>query len=228
MNKKFSLLLIISTTIGIMNACKHLPPESSFNGTTVSGANNGICFESDILPLFQSNCAKAGCHDAASHQGDYILDSYTNIIKKGLAPGNATGSKIYKVLFETGNDKMPQPPNPDLTASQKILIGQWINEGARNTINCSVSCDSNQFKYAANISVIMSTYCTGCHAGSNPSGNILLNNYANVKIQATNGRLVGSVSHLSGYSAMPKNANKLSQCQIAQIIKWVNAGALNN
>lgn len=228
MNKNFYLLVIVIAAIGLMNACKHLPPESGFNGTTVSGANNGVCFETDILPLFQSNCAKSGCHDAASHQGEYILDSYSNIIKKGLVPGNATGSKIYKVLFETGNNKMPAPPNPDLTAPQKILIGQWINEGARNTIGCGVSCDSNQFKYAANISVIMSTYCTGCHAGSIPSGNILLNNYANVKIQANNGRLVGAVSHAAGYSAMPKNANKLSECQIAQIRKWVVAGALNN
>jgi mono/diheme cytochrome c family protein len=63
---------------------------------------------------------------------------------------------------------------------------------------------------------------------ASPSGNILLNNYANVKIQATNGRLVGAVSHAAGYSAMPKNANKLTECQIAQIRKWVNAGALNN
>jgi hypothetical protein len=119
MNKIIYLSFIILVTATVLNACKHLPPESGFNGTTVSGTNNGVCFETDILPLFQSNCAKSGCHDAASHQGDYILDSYVNIIKKGLAPGNATGSKIYKVLFETGNDKMPPAPNPDLTASQK-------------------------------------------------------------------------------------------------------------
>ena len=83
---------------------------------------------------------------------------------------------MYKVLFETGNDKMPQPPNPDLSAAQKALIGRWINEGARNTTNCGSNCDTTQFKFAANINVILTSNCIGCHGGTAPSGNINLSN----------------------------------------------------
>ena len=191
-------------------------------------ANNGVCFESEILPLFQSNCAKSGCHDAATHTEGLILDSYANIIRKDIVPGKADNSKLYRVLFETGKDKMPPAPNADLTAAQKALIGKWINEGAKNTVNCNNTCDSNQFKYGANISIIINSYCTGCHSGTAASGNIDLSTYNTVKIQATNGRLVGAVTHAAGYSAMPKNASKLSDCQITQIKKWVAAGALNN
>jgi hypothetical protein len=191
-------------------------------------ANNGVCFESEILPLFQSNCAKSGCHDAATQTKGLILDNYSNIMRKYIVPGKADNSKIYQVLFENGKDKMPPAPNADLTAVQKALIGKWINEGAKNTVNCNTTCDTTQFKYAANISVIITTFCTGCHSGTAPSGNIDLSNYNNVKIQATNGRLVGAVTHAAGYAAMPKDAAKLKDCQITQIRKWIAAGALNN
>lgn len=230
MKKLFFTAAVITVTVFLINSCKHEVPVLTVDTTPIPGpvANNGVCFESEILPLFQSNCAKSGCHDAATHTEDLILDSYANIIRKDIIPGKADNSKLYRVLFETGKDKMPPTPNADLTAAQKALIGKWINEGAKNTTNCNNTCDSNQFKYGANISIIINSYCTGCHSGTAASGNIDLSTYNNVKIQAANGRLVGAVTHAAGYSAMPKNANKLSDCQITQIKKWVEAGALNN
>ena len=230
MKKLFFTVAALIITVFVINSCKHEVPVLAVDTTPIPGpvANNGVCFESDILPLFQSNCAKSGCHDAATHTEDLILDSYANIIRKDIIPGKADNSKLYRVLFETGKDKMPPAPNADLTAAQKALIGKWINEGAKNTTNCNNTCDSNQFKYGANISIIINSYCTGCHSGTAASGNIDLSTYNTVKIQAANGRLVGAVTHAAGYSAMPKNANKLSDCQITQIKKWVEAGALNN
>ena len=230
MKKLFFTVAALIITVFVINSCKHEVPVLTVDTTPIPGpvANNGVCFESEILPLFQSNCAKSGCHDAATHTEDLILDSYANIMRKDIIPGKADNSKLYRVLFETGKDKMPPAPNADLTAAQKAMIGKWINEGAKNTVNCNNTCDSNQFKYGANISIIINSYCTGCHSGTAASGNIDLSTYNTVKIQAANGRLVGAVTHAAGYSAMPKNANKLSDCQITQIKKWVAAGALNN
>jgi hypothetical protein len=48
-----------------------------------------------------------------------------------------------------------------------------------------------------------------------------------VKVVADNGRLMGSIKQLTGYSAMPVGG-KLADCEITQIQKWVNAGKLNN
>lgn len=230
MKKTLMAVLFAGGFIALVNSCKHEPPITAVNPDPIPGPvpNNGVCFESEILPLFKSNCAKSGCHDAASHEENLILDSYSNIMRKYIVPGNADNSKIYRVLFETGKDKMPPAPNADLTTAQKALIGKWINEGAKNTVNCNSTCDTTQFKYGANIALIMTTYCTGCHAGAVPSGGIDLSNYTNVKVQATNGRLVGSVTHAAGFSPMPKDAAKLSECQLTQIKKWVAAGALNN
>jgi uncharacterized membrane protein len=215
-------------------SCKHLPPENlppAPGGGVGGGGGTGttaICFESEVLPIFQSNCAKSNCHDAASAKDGYVFDNYQNIIRKNIIPGNATNSKVYKVLFETGNDKMPPAPNADLTAAQKAVIGAWINDGAKNTVNCSSNCDTTQFKYAADISKIMTGYCVGCHGGTAPSAAINLSAHQGVAAVAASGRLYNSVIHAAGYSAMPQNANKLSDCQITQIRKWIANGAPNN
>lgn len=243
-------LLVIASVITsvILFACKHTPPvQPDFvppggGGATGGGGAGGgtgstaVCFESEILPIFQSNCAKSNCHDATAHVDGYILNSYDNLFKKegkidreNIRPGSPETSKLYKVLFETGNDKMPPPGNADLTADQKNLIARWIREGAKNTTNCTASCDSNQFKYAANIQPILQNYCTGCHSGSSPASGIDLTSYANVKPIATSGLLYGVVAHLPGYNPMPKGTlDTIPVCGIAQIRKWVQAGANND
>jgi hypothetical protein len=225
----FVVVVIISLTI-VINACKHEAPVLVVDNTPLLGPvlNNGVCFQTEILPLFQSNCAKPGCHDAITQQKDLVLDSYANILKRKIVPGNANSSKIYKVLFETGKDKMPRAPNADLTPAQKALIGRWINEGAKNTVNCNTTCDTAKFKYGADISVLIGSNCSGCHSGGTPAGNIDLTSYNTVKALASNGKLLGAVTHATGFSPMPKNGAKLSNCQIKQIEKWVAAGALNN
>lgn len=43
-----------------------------------------------------------------------------------------------------------------------------------------------------------------------------------------NGKLYGSIAHTTGFAAMPQSGNKLSDCQIAQVKKWIDAGAPQN
>ena len=195
------------------------------------GAGKGsteICFESEVLPIFQSNCAKSGCHDAISHREGRVLNSYDNIMRNGIVPGNALSSGLFKVLYASGESKMPPNGNTSLTDAQKSTIGIWINQGAKNTTNCGTACDANAFAYTANVKPIMNTYCTGCHSGANPSKGIDLSTVEGVKAAASNGRLYGAITHASGYVAMPQSSTKLSDCQITVIQKWIAAGAPNN
>lgn len=224
-----ALLLLIGIFI-ITGSCIHEPilGELSTDGETSTSEcvpNDGVCFESSVLPIFVSQCAQSGCHDSKSKEEGYILDSYSNIIKKGISPGNATGSKLYKVLFETGEDRMP--PNGSLSLAQKDSIAAWINEGAKNTKNCNCFCDSTQYSYLAIIKPMLDNNCVGCHKPGSLGGNIDLSTYTVTETQALNGKLVGSVSHTVGYSPMPQGG-KLSDCEITQIKMWVEEGALNN
>src|SRR5436309_2185452 len=104
----FSIILFFACTHQVLN-----PGGGNNNGGDTTGTGNGggnndslICFEEEILPLFQANCAKSGCHDAASHQEGYVLDSYSHIVSKGIVPGNSKSSKLYQVLTG-GEEKMP-------------------------------------------------------------------------------------------------------------------------
>jgi uncharacterized membrane protein len=226
----FFILCIASTQV----SCKHEIPvlsRTNPNDTIIiPPQGSAVCFESDVLPLFQSNCAKSGCHDAASRSDGYRLDSYANIVVNGITPGNAVQSKIYEVLIDNDpSDRMPQAPNAPLTMAQINTIATWINEGARNTTNCAAICDSSQFAYSLGVKPILQTYCLGCHAGTAVAGGgIQLGDYTSVKAQVSTGNLYNAISHTGSASPMPKNASKLSDCNIAIIRKWIEAGSPNN
>jgi uncharacterized membrane protein len=220
----------------IMTSCRHEPlPIFPDNGGGGGGNGGGgttppstaICFESQVLPLYQSNCAMAGCHDAISHAEGYVLDSYLNITKRGISPGKPNSSKLYTIL----SNGMPPRGYTPLTALQKGVIAQWITEGAKNTTNCNTSCDTTQFAYAANISPLIQLHCNGCHSTASAAGSgasIILDNHTDLQNYANNGRLMGSLNHLAGYSAMPKGQNQLDACELRIIQKWKDAGTPNN
>lgn len=92
----------------------------------------------------------------------------------------------------------------------------------------STSCDTAIVTYSGSVNPVLTAYCTTCHSGANAPLGINLDNYTSVKAQANNGRLLGVITHSAGFIPMPKNGNKLSDCNIAKIRKWIIAGAPNN
>jgi cytochrome c553 len=196
--------------------CKHQPV------VFLTAEDSAICFERDILPIFVSSCAKSGCHDAITRKEGLVLNSFNGIKAAGLKPGNPADSKVY----EEANGRMGAARYGNLTAEQKLLIKKWILLGAKNTTNCPVTCDSSQYKYSANIKPMIDKYCAGCHTYPNASGSVDLSSYAGVAASVVGGKLLNSLKASSNW--MPKGGNKLSDCQIAQFEKWINAGAPNN
>ena len=189
----------------------------------------GVCFERDVLPIFQSNCTQSGCHNSQDRREGYDLTSYETIVSRGIKPGDYKGSKIYQALVASGGERMPQSPYNRLSDDQITKIALWIKEGAENsTCTDTTSCDTSNPKFSTTITPILETYCNGCHGGGSPLGNVDYNTYAGVKATVTNGKLIGSIKHLSGYSAMPQNSNALSNCNISKIQAWIDAGAPNN
>ena len=82
--------------------------------------------------------------------------------------------------------------------------------------------------YSGTIAPMLKFYCTGCHSGSNPQGNLDLMTYANVKEVVDDNSLLGTIEWKNGFNKMPKNGSKLTNCNILKIKKWIAVGAPNN
>lgn len=236
------LVLLLTALSFLMITCKHEIPGVINTGNGIgTGTGNGgtgsitsptgncspdsVYFVNEILPMINSNCATSGCHDAITKKEGVVLTNYSNI-KGYVEPFNTANSKLYSVINKTNGDRMPPAPMATMTTAQKAKIAAWINQGALNN-QCTGGCDTTNFTYSGAVSVTMNTYCKGCHNPASLGGGIDLSTYAAVKT-ATLGRLMGSINHTTGYSAMPKGGNKLSDCQIRQVEKWIQAGTLNN
>ena len=93
----------------------------------------------------------------------------------------------------------------------------------------NASCTPNPApSFSADVLPILDSRCNNCHSGASPSGGIKLDSYNEVIKYVPNGKLMGSINHDSGYSAMPKNGTKLSTCQIELIQAWVDTDTPNN
>jgi hypothetical protein len=229
------VIVMFIFTLVYLAGCKHEPywgpgsvviPPTPPPSTTCSP--DTVYFQNDLLPLFQSSCAKSGCHDVATAREGVIMVSYESIIESGIVPYNTGGSKVYKAMLGGGDSKdddiMPPPPNPPMTAEQLQLIAKWINQGALNTLCASAGCDSTNVTYTVTLKPILQTYCVGCHSNSNPSFGVNLSTYAGVVAVANTGQLMGAIRHDQGYFPMPKGGNMLSPCNIDLFQIWINNG----
>ncbi|MBE0648165.1 MAG: cytochrome c [Bacteroidales bacterium] len=89
-------------------------------------------------------------------------------------------------------------------------------------------CDSTSVSYSTSIAPIITANCNVCHSTANPSGNVITDTWEGLNTQALNGNLWGGVNWENGYIPMPKDASKLSDCDLAKIKNWINQGAPNN
>lgn len=207
-----ALLLLMLQTQG----CKHEPV------IALTAADSAICFERDILPIFVASCAKSGCHDPATAKEGVILNNWQGIMAAGVKPGDPSDSEV----FEEIRGEMGGPKYGNLSSEQKILIQKWIMLGAKNTTNCPTDCDSTQFTFSGSIKPMIDKYCVGCHTYPNASGSVELSSHTGVAFIAKNGTLLNSLTHPTNW--MPKGGKKLSDCEIKQFEKWINAGAPND
>jgi len=112
-----------------------------------------------------------------------------------------------------------------------FISGCYYDNEEKLYAEVSTTCDLSNVTFAASVKPILQASCFSCHSNSNANnsgGGIKLENYADVQIQAKNGKLMGTVKHASGYQAMPQGGGKLTDCEISQLQKWIDNGTLNN
>jgi hypothetical protein len=99
-------------------------------GSDPNGPPQQVSFSGDLAPIFATNCALSGCHDATPAHSPSLTPAkaFTSLNSGGyvntLVP---TQSKIYMIL--KGGQ---MPPSGALKASDLQKVLDWIRNGAPN------------------------------------------------------------------------------------------------
>lgn len=200
-----------------------------FTACTAEYISDGreVCFDQEVYPIIISTCTQSECHNPVDLAADLDLTTYSGILSI-VHPGSYNKSDLYEVLTSPFS---PMPPSPysRLTKEQITTISLWIEKGANTTDSCIAEvCDTSLVGFNATIKPIMDVFCNGCHTGGNPQGGINYNTFDGIKSTVNDGRFLGSIQRAVGFVPMPKNGNRLTECKISQIEKWIREGAKNN
>ncbi|HEX8329312.1 MAG TPA: hypothetical protein VF629_17385 [Hymenobacter sp.] len=90
--------------------------------------------------------------------------------------------------------------------------------------------DTEPVTYSKVVAPILATHCYECHGPTvytTLGYNTNLSTYQSVRGQSAE-YILGAVRHEVGFAAMPKNRPKMSDCDIARLQAWVDAGRPNN
>jgi len=198
-----------------------------------------VCFTSDILPIFTSNCAISGCHDGVGRESRRAMNTYTDIVRD-ITPGNPNASNIYQVIISKWGNMMP--PNKPLSIDNREKIRIWIEQGAaESSPACPTTIDGTPTPpvaracFTRDILPVIISRCatTGCHDAGAGGERVSLTTYANIKRIVTPGNpstsgLYTVIKSSGGESKMPpSNKPQLSVAEIDSIGKWIGYGALN-
>ncbi len=71
-------------------------------------------------------------------------------------------------------------------------------------------------------------YCIACHETADPAGGITLEGYGRVVPYVEDGSLLGSIRYEQGYESMPRVYDRMPDCEVEVIAKWIEQGYENN
>ena len=101
----------------------------------VQAAAAKVDFDRQIRPILSDKCYRCHGPDAASREADMRLDRSDGVPEDVLVPGKPGESElIARITSEDESERMPPPDSHlQLSAEEKALLAQWIQEGAEFT-----------------------------------------------------------------------------------------------
>lgn len=120
-----------------------------------------------------------------------------------------------------------------LTISLFTCVTSCTNKSFDKLYPSTATCDTTTIMYSRDIVPIVVANCygagTSCHNTSGISG-FDYTTYAGIVVNIMDGALLTDINFTPtrGHNNMPKDANKLSQCDIDKFTRWVNEGYPNN
>lgn len=86
-------------------------------------------------------------------------------------------------------------------------------------------CDTINITWESRISAILRKNCVECHGPIISYNGVRHDSYASEMIVVNDGRLRGVVNRLDGFARMPKDRDKLPECELKLINIWLDNGA---
>ena len=81
---------------------------------------SGVSLDSDVMPIFASNCTGSGCHDGdRGDNSNWTIKS--SVINRGTA-----------ILSRMSSSSNPMPPSGQLSANLIDLVECWVDDGLPN------------------------------------------------------------------------------------------------
>jgi len=231
MIRRFGLFVLIITIICGSSSCTHSADISDLSE---------VCFERDVLPVFQNSCAIAACHDGQGESG-LVLNNYLDI-SHAVTPGRPFDSKVYKAIISTwGENKMP--PDQPLSLDNRTIIRVWIEQGALLTI-CPESTGNGtggepyvnpRACFTRDILPVLVSRCasTGCHDAVTHTEGYIFTSYSTAMAAVVPGnpgasKLYEVITKPAGEDRMPPAGSaQLTLTEIDSIRKWIGYGALD-
>ena len=108
-----------------------------------------------------------------------------------------------------------------------IIIAAGIASCSSDSEDPIETCVVDNLTYTNDIAAIINTNCATtdvCHTATS-TRIFSLADFAAVSLQVPENRISGAINQLSGFAAMPRNAERLDDCTIAMIDQWLDDGA---
>jgi hypothetical protein len=197
-----------------------------------------ICFERDVLPIFQNNCAISRCHNGTG-ESSLALNDYVSI-SHSVEPRKPYSSRSYKAIIATSGENM-MPPGKLLSIDNRTTIRLWIEQGAGLT-TCYIDTTGQSSGYvnplacfSRDVLPVLVSHCatTNCHDAITHQEGYVFTNYSSTMHAVSPGSLSGSrlytsITTASGENKMPPAGKlQLTTAQIDSIAAWINYGALD-
>ena len=118
----------------------------------------------------------------------------------------------------------------------ELNIGDSCDDGDSTTENDVVTADcecagtpaevAEDITYTNTVKAILDSSCAtsaACHA-ANSATTFPMSNYDETVLAVGFGRILGAINQEPGFSAMPRNSDKIAQDRIDAIAEWIAAG----
>ncbi|MES2679887.1 MAG: hypothetical protein V4635_08385 [Bacteroidota bacterium] len=83
-----------------------------------------ITYNKHVKKIIDDNCVS--CHQPSNTSGSTLLTNYLEVKAKGTE-----GRIKARAIDDNGSTRMPQPPLPPLTQTQKDIVTCWLNNGMK-------------------------------------------------------------------------------------------------